>query len=138
MAIVLVGSIRMELVFLISIALASNYAASHGLQEAKARGSHPDASRLVGTTQSSQKKQSAKKKRTRKSQKVMPESNTPKSPNPTPVLDGPNRQEIPPGDIPPNQPRNPDVDDRTRIPGNIDPGDKVPPSSIPKPKKPYP
>lgn len=136
-ATMLVGTITMELVLFISLALASNYTTAH-LQEANAEDSHADASSSSRITQTSKKRQFGKKKRPRKSQRLMQESNAPKEPEPTPILDSPNRQEIPPGDIPPNQPRNPDVDDRTKIPGNIDPGDKVPPSSIPKPKKPYP
>jgi len=47
----------------------------------------------------------------------------------------PNRVEIDPGDIPPSQrPRNPNVDDRTKIPETIDPGDRVSPKNIPKTK----
>ncbi len=47
----------------------------------------------------------------------------------------PNRVEIDPGDIPPSErPRNPNVDDRTKIPETIDPGDRVSPKNIPKTK----
>jgi hypothetical protein len=37
-----------------------------------------------------------------------------------PSVDSPNRMEIDPGDIPPSErPRNPNVDDRTKIPDNV-------------------
>ena len=128
----------MELVLFISLALGSNYPTANALREANAHGSHPDSSSWLGTTQSSKKKQSGKKRSVKKSQKAMPAPNAPADNNLQPVLDTPNRMEIDPGDIPPTQRRNPDVDDRTKIPENIDPGDRVPPSAIPKQKKPNP
>lgn len=58
-----------------------------------------------------------------------------KSPE-TPVLDTPNRLEIDPGDIPPSQrPRNPNVDDRTKIPKIVSPDDMAPPAKPRKPKR---
>ena len=53
--------------------------------------------------------------------------------SPDPIT--PNRVEIDPGDIPASErPRNPNVDDRTKIPETIDRGDRVPPKNIPKTK----
>lgn len=63
----------------------------------------------------------------------MPTTNKPAEPGVGPVLDGPNRMEIDPADIPPSQrPRDPNVDDRTRIPGEVSPDDMAP---RPKPRK---
>ncbi len=55
-----------------------------------------------------------------------------------PVLDAPNRMEIDPADIPPaERPRDPRVDDRTKIPAIIDPNDMAPrPKPTPKKRKP--
>ena len=131
------GTTTMELVFCVSMVLASNHPAGHSFQAASAQGSQPGLSPPTGT-QSIRKRQSGKKRRAKKSQKATPAKSTPVDPQLSPVLDTPNRMEIDPGDIPPSQPRNPDEDDRTKIPDNIDPGDRVPPSSIPKPKKPRP
>ena len=53
----------------------------------------------------------------------MPTTNKPAEP----VLDGPNRMEIDPADIPPSErPRDPNVDDRTRIPSEVSPDDMAP------------
>jgi hypothetical protein len=85
--------------------------------------------------------QTVKAKRERKARAVKkpgrPKSGTPlqtaTEPSSDPIT--PNRVEIDPGDIPPSQrPRNPNVDDRTKIPETIDPGDRVSPKSIPKTK----
>jgi hypothetical protein len=68
--------------------------------------------------------------------KSMQKAAAPKNPDNAPVLDAPNRMEIDPGDIPPaNRPRDPNVDDRTRIPGEISPDD-ISPRPKPKGKKP--
>jgi hypothetical protein len=69
----------------------------------------------------------------RKPGKSMQKAAAPKTPVNDAVLDSPNRMEIDPGDIPPgNRPRDPNVDDRTRIPSDISPDDISP---RPKPKK---
>ena len=85
--------------------------------------------------------QTVKPKRDRKARAVKktgrPKSVTPLQTTTEPGSDPitPNRVEIDPGDIPPSQrPRNPNVDDRTKIPETIDPGDRVSPKSIPKTK----
>jgi hypothetical protein len=50
-----------------------------------------------------------------------------------PVTSNPNRLEIDPGDIPPSQrPRDPNVDDRTKIPESVSPDDMA---QRPKPAK---
>lgn len=64
----------------------------------------------------------------------MPPTDATHMPANGPVIDTPNRQEIDPGDIPPSQrPRNPNVDDRTKIPDEVSPDDMAP-----RPKKPSP
>jgi len=66
--------------------------------------------------------------------KSMPKTNQTPAPAGGPVLDGPNRMEIDPADIPPSErPRDPNVDDRTRIPSEVSPDDMAP--SVRKKKK---
>lgn len=122
--------------FFIFLTIALNSSTVHAIPESFARASSLAALTRAGSAQVSKKKQPRKKKGARKSQKLMREAHSTAEQQPPPVLDTPNRVEIDPGDIPPTQRRNPDVDDRTKIPENIDPGDRVPPASIPKPKKP--
>ncbi|HJU55221.1 MAG TPA: hypothetical protein VJ715_11640 [Pyrinomonadaceae bacterium] len=56
----------------------------------------------------------------------MQQTGTPAQPTGGPILDGPNRMEIDPGDIPPSErPLDPNVDDRTKIPGEVSPDDKA-------------
>ena len=84
------------------------------------------------------------KRQNKKRQKPMPQPAAPTTPKPdgptsnAPILDGPNRMEIDPGDIPPSErPRDPNVDDRTKIPAIIDPNDMAPqPKPTPKKKRP--
>lgn len=87
-----------------------------------------------GTIQGTARRTSRRRTRhTRKRSKSMQKAASPETPVNGPVLDGPNRMEIDPGDIPPaDRPRDPNVDDRTKIPGHISPDDMTPP---PKPKK---
>lgn len=69
--------------------------------------------------------------------KSMPKTNQTPAPAGGPILDGPNRMEIDPADIPPSErPRDPNVDDRTRIPSEVSPDDKAPAAR--KKKKPRP
>src|SRR5215211_5719650 len=69
--------------------------------------------------------------------KSMPKTNQTPAPADGPVLDGPNRMEIDPADIPPSQrPRDPNVDDRTRIPSEVSPDDMAPAARKPKKRKP--
>jgi hypothetical protein len=72
-----------------------------------------------------------------RSKKSMPPTDTTPAPTGGPVVDTPNRQEIDPGDIPPSQrPRNPNVDDRTKIPVEVSPDDMAPqPKKTSPPKK---
>lgn len=57
----------------------------------------------------------------------------PVAPADAPAPDGPNRMEIDPADIPPSErPRDPNVDDRTRIPGEVSPEDMAPAARKPK------
>ena len=68
--------------------------------------------------------------------KSMPPTKRPVAPADGPVLDAPNRMEIDPGDIPPSErPRDPNVDDRTRIPGEVSPDDMAPRPKARQPKK---
>lgn len=83
-----------------------------------------------------QKKRRGKTRRARhavgRRKKNVQQPSTQDAPANGPVTDAPNRQEIDPGDIPPSErPRDPNVDDRTKIPEEISPDDKVP-----RPKKP--
>ena len=69
--------------------------------------------------------------------KSMPKTNQPAAPSGGPILDGPNRMEIDPADIPPSQrPRDPNVDDRTRIPTEVSPDDMAPAARKPKKRRP--
>ena len=69
--------------------------------------------------------------------KSMPKTNRTPAPAEGPVLDGPNRMEIDPADIPPSQrPRDPNVDDRTRIPSEVSPDDMAPAARKPKKRRP--
>ena len=69
--------------------------------------------------------------------KSMPKTNQTPAPAGGPVLDGPNRMEIDPADIPPSQrPRDPNVDDRTRIPSEVSPDDMAPAARKPKKRRP--
>ena len=69
--------------------------------------------------------------------KNMPKTNQQSAPAEGPALDGPNRMEIDPADIPPSQrPRDPNVDDRTRIPSEISPDDMSPTARKPKKRRP--
>ena len=71
-----------------------------------------------------------------KRRKGAPMTNKPAAPTASPVLDGPNRMEIDPADIPPSErPRDPNVDDRTRIPSEVSPDDKAPPARKPKKRR---
>jgi len=66
----------------------------------------------------------------------MPKPNQPAAPAAGPILDGPNRMEIDPADIPPSQrPLDPNVDDRTRIPSEVSPDDMAPAARKPKKKR---
>lgn len=68
----------------------------------------------------------------RRGKKSMPQT----GPTEGPVTDAPNREEIDPGDIPPHErPRDPNVDDRTRIPGGVSPDDMAPRPARPRPKR---
>jgi len=131
------GKRTVELVFFISLTVALNCHPAQSVQEANVKASPPAASNASPTAQSSKNKHPRKRRRVRKSQKSMQQTNS-AAEQTHPATETPNRVEIDPGDIPPSQRRNPDVDDRTKIPENIDPGDRVPPASIPKqrPKKP--
>lgn len=66
----------------------------------------------------------------------MPQTDPPSAPADGPANDTPNRLEIDPGDIPPSQrPRDPNVDDRTRIPEGVSPDDMAPrPKRTARPK----
>ncbi|HEX7314621.1 MAG TPA: hypothetical protein VF297_11910 [Pyrinomonadaceae bacterium] len=67
----------------------------------------------------------------------MPKTNQPAVPADGPILDGPNRMEIDPADIPPSRrPRDPNVDDRTRIPSEVSPDDMAPAARKPKKRRP--
>lgn len=67
----------------------------------------------------------------------MQTTNRPAEPGGGPALDGPNRMEIDPADIPPSQrPRDPNVDDRTRIPSEVSPDDMAPAPRKPKKRRP--
>jgi len=69
--------------------------------------------------------------------KSMPKTNPTPAPSGGPTLDGPNRMEIDPADIPPSQrPRDPNVDDRTRIPSEVSPDDMAPAARKPKKRRP--
>jgi hypothetical protein len=69
--------------------------------------------------------------------KSMPKTNQTPAPTGGPILDGPNRMEIDPADIPPSQrPRDPNVDDRTRIPSEVSPDDMAPAARKPKKRRP--
>ena len=72
-----------------------------------------------------------------KRRKGSPMTNKPVAPTGSPVLDGPNRMEIDPADIPPSErPRDPNVDDRTRIPSEVSPDDMAPVARKPKKRRP--
>lgn len=67
----------------------------------------------------------------------MPKTNRTPAPAEGPILDGPNRMEIDPADIPPSErPRDPNVDDRTRIPSEVSPDDMAPAPRKPKKRRP--
>ena len=75
----------------------------------------------------------------RRGKKRMPQQAGPaRANNKGPIMDAPNRMEIDPGDIlPADRPRDPNVDDRTKIPAIIDPNDMAPrPKPTPKKKRP--
>lgn len=83
----------------------------------------------------SQKRRAAQRRPRRAAgRKSMPKTHQTPAPAGGPVLDGPNRMEIDPADIPPSErPRDPNVDDRTRIPSEVSPDDMAP--SVRKKKK---
>ena len=96
---------------------------------ARAAGATPEtAARL-----SPQKRARKVRRRLPARRKTMPTTNKPAEP----VLDGPNRMEIDPADIPPSErPRDPNVDDRTRIPSEVSPDDMAPAARKPKKRRP--
>jgi hypothetical protein len=92
--------------------------------EAAAAGGRP-----VGTAfgPPAQRRARAKARRVRKGRRKMTQTDTPRPAGDGPAAEAPNRQEIDPGDIPPSErPRDPNVDDRTRIPGGVSPDDMAP------------
>jgi hypothetical protein len=83
--------------------------------------------------QETRSKQRRTSRRRRKRNPSMPAANSTTKNDNGPVTSNPNRLEIDPGDIPPSQrPRDPNVDDRTKIPESVSPDDMAP---HPKPTK---
>ncbi len=92
---------------------------------------------IDGSAQGTKRRSARRRARhNRKSSKSMHKAVTPKTNGNDAVPDSPNRMEIDPGDIrPEDRPRDPNVDDRTKIPGDISPDDTRP-RPQPKNKKP--
>src|SRR3954447_13157218 len=82
--------------------------------------------------ESKSKRRCMSRRRKKRNTSVPVANSTPKNET-GPVTSNPNRLEIDPGDIPPSQrPRDPNVDDRTKIPESVSPDDMAP---HPKPAK---
>ena len=95
-------------------------------------GGEPSAADASGQS----RKRPRRKPRPAAKRRSMPKTNQP-APAEGPILDGPNRMEIDPADIPPAQrPRDPNVDDRTRIPSEVSPDDMAPAPRKPKKRRP--
>lgn len=91
----------------------------------------------AGTPQKRTRHGAQRRQRRTAGRKSMPKSNQAPAPTAGPILDGPNRMEIDPADIPPSErPRDPNVDDRTRIPSEVSPDDKAPAARKPKKRRP--
>lgn len=92
----------------------------------------PSASAAGGPAQ----RRTRRKTRPAAKRKSMPKTNQTPAPAVGPILDGPNRMEIDPADIPPSErPRDPNVDDRTRIPSEVSPDDMAPAARKPKKRR---
>jgi len=99
---------------------------------------HADGGPSASAAASGQSQRRARRRPRRAAKsKIMPKTNQTPAPTSGPVLDGPNRMEIDPADIPPAQrPRDPNVDDRTRIPSEVSPDDMAPAARKPKKRRP--
>ena len=96
-----------------------------------------DAPSAPAAAHAQSRRRARRKPRPAARRKSMPKTNQPATPSDGPVLDGPNRMEIDPADIPPSRrPRDPNVDDRTRIPSEVSPDDMAPAARKPKKRRP--